>query len=58
MEATNPWMGDAMGTFILFLAPTTRFTTYSTAEGSKCIECDGSLPLGKDEATGADRSEF
>jgi hypothetical protein len=31
---------------------------YRTIVGSKCIECDGSLPLGKDETTGADRSEF
>ena len=31
---------------------------YNTAEGSKCTECNGTLPLGKDESTGADRSEF
>jgi hypothetical protein len=31
---------------------------HSTVVGGKCIQCKGSLPLGKDEATGADRSKF
>ena len=57
MEATNPWMREAMGRFLLFTGAHYEMY-YSTTGGSKCIECDGPLPLGKNEATGADRSEF
>ncbi len=57
MEAADPSTRDSMGRFLLFTGAYYEMY-YSTAKDSKCIECDGSLPLGKDEATGADRSEF
>ena len=57
MKAADPSMRDSMGRFLLFTGAYYEMY-YSTLEGSKCIECEGSLPLGKDETTGADRSEF
>ena len=57
MPAQVPSMRDLMGRFLLFSRAQYQMY-YRTIVGSKCIECGGSLPLGKDEATGADRSEF
>ena len=57
MTAPDPSERNLMGRFLLF-SRAWHEMYYSTLEGSKCIECNGSLPLGKDETTGEDRSEF
>jgi hypothetical protein len=57
MTGPDPTERNLMGRFLLFSRAWYEMYN-STVEGGKCVECDGSLPLGKDETTGEDRSEF
>ena len=42
---------DLIGRFLLFSRAWYEMY-FSTLEGGKCIDCDGSLPLGRDKSTG------